>query len=187
MKQFLNRPLRILLSTNALILLAGAMFGPIYAIFVERIGGDLLDASYAFAVFAVAAGLTTLLSGKFSDKVKNSELIVVLGYAIMGIGFFCYLFVSSIFLLLIVQVIIGLGEAIYSPAFDAVYSKHLDNHKSGQEWGAWESLNYFTTAIGAVIGGLLVTQFGFDAIFILMGSLCIASALYILFLPRKLL
>jgi len=44
---FLNRGLRILLVTNAMILLAGAMLGPIYAIFVEKVGGNLLDASIA--------------------------------------------------------------------------------------------------------------------------------------------
>lgn len=187
MKHFFNRALRILLITNGLILIAGAMLGPIYAIFIEQIGGDLLDASYAFAVFAFAAGCTTLISGRFADKVKENELIVVGGYLIMAAGFIGYIFVNSIFALLIVQVIIGLGEAIYSPAFDAVYSKHLDGHRSGREWGAWEAINYFTTAIGAVTGGVLVTWFGFNFMFAMMGGLCVVSALYILLLPRKVL
>ena len=36
----MNKALKILLSTNAIILLAAAMLGPIYAIFVEEIGGS---------------------------------------------------------------------------------------------------------------------------------------------------
>ena len=82
---FFNKALRILLWTNALILMAGAMFGPIYAIFVEKIGGDLMDASIAWSIFALAAGITTFISGHFSDKMKESELLVVAGYAIMGV------------------------------------------------------------------------------------------------------
>jgi len=186
MKRF-NKAIKILLVTNGLILIAGAMLGPIYALFVEKIGGDLLDASFAFGVFALAAGITTLISARYSDKLKENELILVWGYGIMGVGFLGYTLVNSIWALLIVQVIIGLGEAIYVPAFDAVYSKHLDGKRCGREWGAWEATNYFTIALGAVTGGLLVTNLGFNTIFIIMGFLCFASAIYIFLLPRKVL
>ena len=71
-----NRPLKILLSTNALIFIASAMFGPIYALFVEGIGGDILDASLAGAIFALSAGTVTLLSGKYVDKVKEEVGVI---------------------------------------------------------------------------------------------------------------
>lgn len=184
---FFNKALRILLSTNAMILTAAAMLGPIYALFVEKVGGDLMDASIAGSIFALVAGITTLISGKYTDKTKENELVVVLGYTIMGIGFLLYFWVSSVIFLFVVQAIIGLGEAIYSPAFDAVYSKHLSWHKSGSQWGAWESMNYFTTAIGALLGGGLVTIFGFQTLFIIMAMLCFGSALYIYQLKRNVL
>lgn len=180
-----NNALRILLTTNAMILMAGAMLGPIYALFVTEIGGDLMDASIAGSIFALVAGLTTLISGKLSDKIKENELIIAAGYIIMGVGFLMYIWVNSIVYLFIVQAIIGLGEAFYSPAFDAVYSKHLNHKESGTQWGAWESMNYFTTAIGAMIGGALVTAFDFNTLFILMGGLCLSSALYIYQLKRS--
>ena len=44
MKRFLNRPLRILLISDTLVLISGAMIVPIYAIYVKKIGGDILDA-----------------------------------------------------------------------------------------------------------------------------------------------
>lgn len=186
-KLYFNKALKILLSTNALILMSGAMLGPIYALFVEQVGGDLMDASIAGGLFALAAGITTLISGKYSDTIKESELIVILGYVIIGFGFFLYIWVNSIIFLFVVQIIIGLGEAIYSPAFDALYSKHLDGHKSGSQWGAWESMNYFTTAVGAILGGGIVTIFGFQTLFIIMSILCFGSAIYIFQLNRKIL
>ena len=55
------------------------------------------------------------------------------------------------------------------------------------EWGIWESMYYFTTAIGALIGGLIVSLFGFSSIFTLMSVLCFSSAIYLGFLvPKKL-
>ncbi len=188
MKRFLfNKALRILIITNAMVLVAGAMLGPIYALFVEEVGGSLLDASITGGIFALAAGLTTLLAGTFADKIRHDEKIVAFGYMVMGIGFFMYLFVNSIWFLFLVQVVIGFGEAIYAPAFDALYSLHITEKKAGREWGAWESMNYFTIAIGAVVGGLLVSNFGFNIIFIAMGLLCIASSAYIHLLPSRVL
>jgi len=186
-KIFFNHAIRILLATNGLILFAGAMLGPIYALFVEKIGGSLLDASYAGAAFAAAAAITVFFMGRLSDKVKENELIIVAGYIIMGLGFFLYTAVNSIWSLLLAQVIIGFGEAIYVPAFDCVFSRHLDRKKEGTEWGAWESINYITTAIGAIIGGYTVHYFGFDLLFIIMSLFCFTSAAYIFFLPRKIL
>lgn len=180
-----NKALRILLITNGLVLLAGAMLGPIYAIFVENIGGDLLDASLTGGIFALAAGVTTLFAGKYADKIKRDEKIVAAGYVIMGIGFFLYLFVNSIWFLFGVQILTGFAEAFYSPAFDALYSKHLTKNKAGRQWGAWEALNYFSTAIGAAIGGIIASIFGFHAIFIIMGILCFTSAAFILYVEKK--
>ncbi|NUM25572.1 MAG: MFS transporter [Candidatus Buchananbacteria bacterium] len=186
-KPLFNLPLKILLVTNSIILLAGAMFGPIYALFVEDIGGDLMDASFAGGIFALAAGITTLVSGKYSDRVKENELIVVAGYMIMGLGFLLLSICTSVWFLLLIQILIGLGEAVYSPAFDAVYSKHLDKNHAGKQWGAWESINYFSLAVGAVVGGVIVTLTNFNVLFILMAMMSFASGIYIYLLPRKVL
>lgn len=188
LKHFLfNRALRIMLVTNGLILIAGAMLGPIYALYVEKVGGDLLDASLAGSVFALVAGITVLLCGKYSDRIKQKRLIVALGYGIMGTGFLLYTQVNSVIFLLIVQMLIGLGEALYNPPFDAIYSEHLDEGHFSTEWGAWEATKYFTTALGAILGGVIVTKFGFDPLFVIMSLLCFMSAFYIYFLPRKVL
>ncbi len=184
-KHFFNKSLRVLLVTNGLILISAAMIGPIYAIFVENIGGDLLDASIAGGLFAFTAGVVTLLSGRFSDKIRHSEIIMISGYMLIGTGFFLYQYVNSIPFLFAIQVMIGLGNAIYSPAFDKLYSAHLDSEKAGTEWGAWESMNYFTTAFGALIGGIIVTVFGFNAIFIIMAALSYFSATYLYLLSPK--
>lgn len=186
-KKLFNNAIRVLLFTNGSVLLAGAMLGPIYALFVRNIGGDLLETSYAYGVFALTAGIVTLFSGKYGDKIKENELIIVVGYLMIGFGFAGYVFIDSLWSLLFVQVLIGAGEAIYSPAFDAIYSKHLDGKRDGEEWGAWEAINYFTIAIGSISGGILVTYFGFNTMFIMMSAICFLSAIYIFLLPRKVL
>lgn len=183
-KKLFNKALRILLLTNGMVLFSVAMFAPIYAVFVEKIGGDILDASYAYGAFAAAAGFVSIFSGRISDKI-NKKATLITGYLLIGLGFLGYVWVDSVTDLLIVQVIIGMGEAVYSPSFDALYSKHLDHGKSASEWGAWESLNYFSITFGAVGGGLIVKYFSFDAMFLIMSLLAFISSLYLIALPRR--
>ena len=90
-KKLFNKALKVLLMTNGLILLAGAMIGPIYALFVERVGGDLMDASIAGGLFALSAGFVSLIFGRLSDKTKDTTWVVILGYLLIALGFFLYL------------------------------------------------------------------------------------------------
>ena len=79
MRRFLNRPLRILLINDILVLVAASMIAPIYAVYVAKVGGDILDAGLAAGVFAMAAGLTVLLAGKWTDGIKHKARIVGCG------------------------------------------------------------------------------------------------------------
>ena len=187
MQRLFNRATKILLSTGTIALVAIAMLGPFYTIFVEKIGGNLLAASLTVAVFAVAAGVTTIIAGRYTNGVKEDELVVVLGYALMGLGFIFYIFVDSLFTLCLVQILIGIGGAIYAPAFEKLYTKHVKNCRVRHIWGAGRAMDYFSVAVGAVIGSLIVTHLGFEVLFILMAAFCFASAAYIYFLPRKVL
>ncbi|UCD20838.1 MAG: MFS transporter [archaeon] len=184
---FFNKALRILLITNGLILIAGAMLGPIFAIFAEQVGGNILEAGIAGGLFALAAGVTTLISGKYADKMRRDEKIIIWGYVLMGAGFVLYIFVNSVWFLFAVQIVVGIGEAIYSPAFDALYSRHITVKKAGREWGLWESMNYFTAAGGAALGGFIASRFGFHPLFVIMAALCFGSAIYLLQLKKNVL
>ncbi|MFY9493119.1 MAG: MFS transporter [Minisyncoccia bacterium] len=187
MKFYFNRALRILLATNAAVIFAAAMLTPIYAIYVEKIGGDILDAGLSSGVFALVSGMVVLVAGRYSDKMKDSELLVIAGYIVLGLGFFLYNFVDTVMSLFMVQALIGLGYASTAPAYDALYTKHVDGHRSGWQWSGWEAMAYFTTAAGSVAGGFVVSWFGFSALFVTMSVLCLLSALYMYLLPRRVL
>lgn len=129
----------------------------------------------------------TFASGKFSDTAKESELIMVAGYVLISVGFFGYIFVNSVWTLAIAQMIVGAGQALYAPVFDALYSSNLDDGSYGSEWGAWETMSYIVYAVCAILGGLIVSWYGFTPLFISMGTLSLGSALYIYLLPREVL
>jgi len=132
----------------------------------------------AMGIFAIVAGITTYLFGKFADVV-DSKKIIILGYFLMGLAFLLYNFTTSLFGIYCLQVLMGLGEAIYSPAFDKSYTESMPKNKIGSTWGVWELSNYFSQAIGALIGGLISEYYGFNVIFITISLMCFTSCLWI--------
>ena len=164
----MNKELKILLLSSVLFTLAGGMFGPIYAIFVEGIGGDLLTAGAAYSIFAIVSGILIFFISRWEDHVKKQEILVVCGYALNCIGFFGYLITKNPLDLFIVQIIFGAGCAIKSPAYDGLYSKHLEKGKFVSEWGLWESIYMITTGLAAIAGGIIGNFYGFRMLFIIM-------------------
>jgi hypothetical protein len=166
---------KILLITDSFYILAGALIGPIYALFVEKIGGDLLDASGAFAVFMITAALVVFLLAFWEDRSKHKKKFVIAGYGIGIFGYAGYLFVNSASSLFVVQAILGLSLALKDPAYDALFSdskKHL-----AIAWGTWEALDYLMLGAGALIGGFIAQELGFSVLLWCMFVLSVISFL----------
>ena len=171
----MQRELKILLSASGLSILAAGLFGPIYAVFVQEIGGDLLTAGAAYSTFAIAAGILIFLISRWEDHIKNQEKLIIAGYALGCVGFLGYLLIRNPFDLFIVQAIFGISTAIGVPAYDGIYSRHLDKGKFVSEWGMWESMNYLVMGIAAAVGSLIASLYGFSTLFMLMLALSILA------------
>lgn len=180
-----NKIRQFLLITNGLIFFAEAMLGPIYALFIADVGGSIINAGIAGGVFALVAGTLTLFVGKASDYSGSRRLFVGVGYAVIGIGFALYTIVDSFAALLVVEAVIGAGQAIYAPPFSALYSQHLDFRHPARQWGVWEAMTYYTTALGSVVGAYIASRYGFDALFVLMSFLAFVSAATVLWKPSR--
>lgn len=164
----MRKGLSLLLKASALTILAGAMFGPIYAVFVQEIGGNLLTAGSAYAVFAIVTGVLIFAISRWEDHVKHKEFLIIFGYGLGCLGFLGYILITEPIHLFIVQIIFGIAGAVGTPAFDGMYSKFLERGKFVSEWGLWESMFYIISAIGALTGGFIAENFGFRFLFGIM-------------------
>lgn len=181
----MKRGIKLLLLSDLWITLSLGMIGPIYAIFVEQIGGDLLDAGWAYFAFMMTTGIVLFIMGKWEDKVKHKERLLLVGYSLMALGCLSYYFVNSQISLVITQIILGLAEAIQLPAYDALYSKYLTKDHAASEWATWESQSYIATAIAAVIGSWIATVYGFRLLFAVMFAISIASIVFSIMVMRE--
>ena len=167
----MKKELKVLLATYCFSTFAFSMLSPIYAIFVEKIGGGILEASYAIAIFTFVSGILVLLISRFEDNVKHQEYFLSFGYLLNAIAFFLYIFVSKPFHLYFIEVLFGIAIAILSPVYDGLYSKNLDKGKYVSEWGDWEAVGYMISSISALLGGYLAAAYGFKTLFSTMAAL----------------
>ena len=180
----LNKGLSILIAVNTAMVFILGMFVPFYAVFVQKIGGDIAFVGLSWAVFSIVAGVLTLLFGKWQLKVKEQELLLALGYCIRGVVFLSYAFIDSIPQLILTQVLWGIGVALGTPAFDAIYSSHTDHENSIVQWGQWEGIASIAVGLAALVGGVLIQAVGYSIVFIGMSILSFALGAYIWRLPR---
>lgn len=181
------RARKILLSTEVVSTGTLGLLGPIYAIYVERIGGSILEASGTYAIFALIHGLLVMRLGKLTDRVKEQKYFMVAGFLISGIGFLGYLFVKNLPQLVLVQAILGIAMAIMTPANYALYTKNLDRGKFAAQWGTMEGIYYITQGLTAFAGGIIASYIGFQAIFIFMAGVSFLAGIYIWLLPKEVL
>ncbi|MDE2173438.1 MAG: hypothetical protein KGJ31_02460, partial [Patescibacteria group bacterium] len=57
----LNRPLRILITTNSLLVFIIGLFAPFYAVFVAHLGGNIAFAGFSWAIFSIVSGVLIFL------------------------------------------------------------------------------------------------------------------------------
>ena len=181
----MNPKIRLLLTVDSFIIAAFGLIGPIYAIYVEKIGGDILDAGLAFAIYSISLGGISYFIGKLGDRIKNEYAMIFSGVLISTAGFFSYLLVQNSFQLMIVQAILGVGQAMYNPMYDVIFSTNIDNKKKDSEWADWESLNFLITGVSAIIGAWIADLFGFKILFVIMGLCSLTSLLLIPQLKQK--
>ena len=164
----MKKQLKFLLGADGFVLFAFGLLAPIYAIFVEEIGGDILDAGLTYAIYLFVLGIMIFFISRWENHKKFKGKLLIFSYFLFTITSIGYLLVSNKIHLFIVQGILGLAEAFNSPVYDGLYSKFLDKGKFVSEWGLYASMRSIVTGIAAIGGGAIATYFGFKVLFLIM-------------------
>jgi len=183
----LNRSLRILISTNAILVFIIGLFAPFYAVFIKNIGGSIAFAGFSWAIFSIVAGVLILLFSNWELKIKEPELLIALGYILRGGVFLSYAVMTNMAQLIATQVLWGIAAALSVPAFDSVYASHTKQEDSIVQWGEWEGVSSIMAGLAALIGGVIIQSFGYGVVFLIMATISVCLGIYIWRLPREVL
>ena len=122
--------------------------------------------------------MLAILVGYVADKTKYTAHIMVAGFFLNALFTFGYLLVDSQATLLLVQVGLGIANALATPTWNALYSKHENPKRKGLLWGLADGGADIVTGVALLIGGFIVTNYSFELLFITMGIVQIVAAIY---------
>jgi predicted MFS family arabinose efflux permease len=176
-----NKLFKILVASYAISTFAEGIITPIYAIFVQKIGGDILEATGAVATFLIVSGVATIVIHRTKWSQRNRKMLMIVGWLVWVLGIAMYLIISDLITLFLAQVLIALGNATANPAFDAELDDHTDEKIKSYEWGLFEALQDILSGIAAIAGGLVVTFLGFQTLIYCMIAAATLSFLLILY------
>jgi MFS family permease len=183
----MRREERILLAGASFWWLGEGLFGPLFAVFAGRVGGSILEITWAWAIYLLVTGILEIFIGRISDKIGHEKLMIA-GYALNAVFTFGYLLVHSPAGLFIVQAGLGAALALADPTWDALYAKYETPRKAGFIWGLQHGTEQLITGISILLGGLIVSYFSFTALFVIMGVIQTLGAIYqakILYVHRR--
>ena len=179
--------LKILYVSNGVFVFAGAMLVPLYALFAESVGADMLTISVLAATMLISKVLATISIRWLGDSVAETEYLLILGFLLRALGWLVLLFFPIVFGLFVAQIIIGFGDGVGSPTFRAIFATHLDSGTEVRRYSEWELILATAGAVGAIVGGYIVTMFGFSTLLVFMSALALVSIVTVLLQSRTLL
>jgi MFS family permease len=181
----MHKAIKILILASIFFNLSVGLFGPIYAIFVEKIRGGILSASAAIALYNILFGVLKIFFGRLEDIHFDKRKMITLGYLLNALGFAGYALVQNPLQLFLIQIALGTGDAIKNPAWEAIFSKSLDRGRESSEWAYWGGSTAIIYGIASIIGGNIAMFFGFRTLFVIMAIITLISAIISSLLFRK--
>lgn len=168
---------KILLYANNLAMLGEGLFGPLYAVFAEKIGGSVLEITWAWAVYLIVTGITIVFVGAFSDRKGWKKKMLIWGYGVAAVFTFMYLWVDAPWKLYVVEGGLGFAAALSTPTWYALFSKYQHDEERGWSWGIAQGQSKLLLAFSMVLGGFVVSYFSFFTLFVAMGIIQVLATI----------
>ena len=130
-----------------------------------------------FGVMFGIHGLIVVMGGKIVAKIGSSKSMLLSSFFYIGY-FLALLFIYDSFLLAPAAIILGaVGMTLFWPAFHIDFVRFSSKEKRGQEAGRINIAMLLPAILSPLIGGVILTAFGFPALFAAVTVVLFASTI----------
>ncbi len=155
---------------------------PILAIFIKEnlVGGTIVAAGFAGALFLVTKCLVQLPFSRYVDKHDNHAKWLIISTFFIAAVPFIYIFATNVKHIYIAEIFYGIGSGLAFPTWVGLWTRYLDKKKESFEWSLYSTLTGLGTAATAAIGAAIAEFIGFQFTFALVGLMSLVGC-FILF------
>jgi len=193
-KMRINRVIKILISSDIFLNIGWGLLAPVFAIFVVQkiAAGSTAEgakiAGFASLTYWIVKSSLQIPIGKYLDKnhgEKDDFWFMVSGLFLTGLTPFGFMVAFRPWHIYGSQVLHAIGMAMVIPSWSAIFTRHIDKGKEAFEWSLESTSLGFGAGIAGALGGIFAAIFGFQVIFILVGTFTIISAGLLLLIHKE--
>lgn len=154
---------------------AGGILLPVTPLYTQEVlFGDRFAVGIVIGAFAVASLLMRPFSGRLSDQ-RGRRIALLIGAAISVVAAAGHLFATSIEILIVMRVALGIGEALFFVAGLAAATDLAPDNRRGEAISLVSLSLYLGIAIGPLLGELVQAASGYAAVWIVTAVLYVLS------------
>lgn len=185
--QDMNPVVRFLIITDAVVVGAAGLLGPVFALFIENFiqGGSAAVAGLAAGIYLLTKSVFQIPTAYLMDRIRGEkdDFWLLFSFTVLiALTPLLYLVINTPMQLYFVQFLLGLFAAFTFPSYMAIFTRHIDKAKEGLEWGIYFTLVDLSGAAFAALGGYIASTEGFPALIVAVSTLTFMGALLLLFI-----
>jgi MFS family permease len=117
----------------------------------------------------VTTGVFYFIIGRYFNHSVYKKHVMIAGYGLNALITFCYMFFSNTTQLFLLQIGLGIAEALSAPIWDSLFASNMEDTENTFHWSLASGHTHFVSGIAIAIGGLIANYISFDALFLTMG------------------
>jgi MFS family permease len=183
----MNRTMKLLMVSDIFVLTGFGLIQPILAIYVNQdiVGGSVLTAGIASAIFMLTKSLVQLPFSKYLDTHGRKVKWLIFGTLLMALVPLIYLTSRSIYQVFLAELIYGIGSGLAYPTWLGLWSVNLDKGKESFQWSLYSTSTGIGMAATGAAGAAIADLTGFTTTFLLAGLMCGLGCLLLFYLEGK--